>query len=395
MWEVLRNSAGDLSGLVVLDNVRHDVMSERVSILREGYGENTWPSKAGAVQDALNLFFDPVPDTGIPVVFVDRVAGRLLAKKACEQSGATTQRLGGGRGYALSIPTRERAVWLDDRLHVARALCDINAEHTGREDANPFLRNGWTPALQAQVDAAARVARAKANGKGEDVKRDTGRYFVMHLPPYALPAIEDPHLHDRIDRAIARHTDSPGFRRGWQAKHDLWCRGDESFSMTMRSFHLGALEMGERRFGRLVIIKDKPTKGALLKPAAFSPEFGKVMLGRYFNVERRAQDPKGWGLQDYERECFAGNEEALDTPVFYTLAGMACRQRRRARCSPGSSARPGSSAASATPGCTWGVTTGSSGRSTTSRRWTSRRPSRSGCGRRWASMSGGATSRAG
>jgi len=323
MFEVLRPSSGDLFGTVLLNGRPHDHLTDLVAIHLEGYDADVRRGKVAAIEDCLNLYFDPIPGTEIPIVFADKMAGRMLIKNSTLATHAEmkVKRKGEvGAGYTFSIDSRTHAVWVDERLHVGRALGDIEAHMTRRTDVNCFVRDGWSPGVQAQIDAARRVANANA-GEGDVVKRDTGRYFSVHLPPYALPAIDDPFLHDRIFRAISRHANSPGFQRGWQAKHDLWCRGDEAFSMTFRSLHLGAIELGETSFGRLVVIKDKPTSKVLIKPAAFSPEFAKTFYGQYLNVERRAQDANGWGLKEYEAACFAGDEQALNSHVFLTLTG--------------------------------------------------------------------------
>lgn len=319
MFEVFRDPFSELYGVVTLDNEVHEGLSEILVMLREAYEVSTWENLLPVIERALNQFFSVIPGTRIPVIFVDKSAGRLLIKKRCADLGAEwKRRQPAGFGFKAILQERAAAVRLDTQIHLGRALTDIALEHGQALDGNPFVRDGYDPEAQRRIN---KMERAKAADGAEYKAMDTGRYFSVHIAKYDPPRVGDPRLHDRVDRALSKHCPSIGVYRGWQTVYDLWCRGDEAYSMTMRSLFLGARELDESGFGRLVVIKDKPTGPALVKLAAFSESFSKVFYETYFDGERREQDPRGWGVKEYEEACWAGDEAALDTPVFYTLTG--------------------------------------------------------------------------
>lgn len=329
-WEVLRVGAGEHAGTVLLDGVPHKKFCEAAFIYREGRAEETLRRALQTFELALNAFVDVIPGSTEPVCFHDRQTGRLLVNRGMEGMGATLKRKKQpGAGYLVSHASRADLI---DRLLVpTRAVLDICVDLGHAKDGNMLVQDGWNAASQFQVNEAARMARDA--GHPIPFRRSTGRYYSVELPTYVPPdPTLDPHLRDRQDRALKKHGGSIGVYRGWQLKEDLRSRGDEAFSMTFRSLHLGAVACGWTNFGRLVIIKDKPTGDKLVKPAAMTPEYAPVFFNKYIDEERRALDPRGWGLAEYEAACFAGDEEALDAPVFYTsdLTGLSADTARYA-----------------------------------------------------------------
>lgn len=314
MFQVIRT--GELRGTVLFENCIHHDLTDDVAELRTGYEASTWDDRLPELERALNDFFPCVAGTDIPVVFVDRVAGRKLVVDRCRDFGDMSRRSPAGFGFRLSPATRAEAVTVDNRLHLARSLLDVSVENEHAFAGNAFVRDGFDPEAQRRTNA---IQRSRMADDAEWVPFDTGRYVSVKMPAWKPKTSGDPHQYERIDRAMAKHCTSVGVHRGWQAGYDLWSRGDEAFSMRVRSLALGAEELGEKRFGRLVKIKDKPTGPALVKSAAFSPSFEKVFYDTYFDVERRAQDPRRWGRAEYEKAWLDGDQEALDAPVFYNL----------------------------------------------------------------------------
>ena len=315
MYEILSESRFDPHPIVTLDHERHEDMTEVVRALREGYEPSTWENYGREAEYVLNRFFAVAPGTRKPIIWIDRIAGAKLVRNACEAAGAEIKRKSEpGAGYRVIFATRTTAVQVDTQLNLARKMTDIAADLRFATDGNCFVRAGYDPEMHR---------RAQRRVTGDDVKarpvRDTGRYFAVPIPGRAAPVVDDPRLHDRIDSAFRRYGTNVCVYHGWRTKEDVRCRGDEAFGMTFRSLFEGARAAGEHHFGRVLLLKDKPTGPVLTKLGAFTQDYAHVFYQNYIDGDRRAFDPRGWGRAEYEKACWAGDEEALDTPIFYTL----------------------------------------------------------------------------
>jgi hypothetical protein len=312
MYEIIYSSASDLAPLIALENRYHEVLTDAIAEIVPTYEEKTWHrSYRVLAQEALNDFFVPVPGTEIPAIFVDRELGvKLVRERLGEYGGTVVRKTQAGAGNRVTFgEDRAAAVRADRKLHLARIIFDVAAEAGAPRVGSPFVREGWTP--DASVGGRA---------GGRDGKRwisDTGRLWSVFVPEYEINASGDPHLHAKIDVAFRRFGTKICVRRGWQAKEDWRCRGSEGFEATFRSLYEGARMANEARFARLALLPDKPTGPELVKLAAFSRGFAPVFYDEYLDGERKELDPNGWGREEYEKACWAGDQAALDAPLFY------------------------------------------------------------------------------
>jgi hypothetical protein len=312
-YEVMRGTDEPLDGTVMLDGRPHEALTICALDIRGGLSASTWANRAPVLEEALNTFFEPAGQTRIPILFVHEDLGRAHIRARLEAGDATVKRQGThDASYLVSHPTR--ATRIDRMLNLGRMTCDRYGELLRPGTPNPFVRAGYSPEL---ARAANRVARADAERRGVPFEgADTGRQFRVDLKPYAPPRTDDPRLRDRVHRALSKHCREVSVLRAKQTQDDLKCRPSEAVEMTFESLTLGAQRLGERRFGRYLIIKDKPSGDDLVKPATLSEQGMELLHGTWIDDERKARDPNGWGLADYERECFAGNPAALAAPVF-------------------------------------------------------------------------------
>lgn len=306
MFEIATFSADDLDMAVCWDSRYHALLTDATIQVAEGYEPGTWKDYRVIAQEAFNDFLTPVAGTSVPVCFVDPVAGTKLVYARLKELGArVTRKEVAGAGYDVSFgEDRAKAVRTDRKLNLVRRIVDC----VGFDGKPPscFVRAGYVPG----------GAEARRTANGGWVK-DTGRVFSVHVPKYTINTSGDPHLHDRIDAAFDRFGTTPCVQHAWRAKEDVVSRGGEMIEATFRSLAVGAEQAGERRFGRLLMLRNKPTGStALTKLAAFT-EAGADEFYSFVDGVRRDLDPRGWGVAEYEAACFAGDPEALNAPLFF------------------------------------------------------------------------------
>ncbi len=310
-------SSGPAAGTVLLDNQVHGPLSSVVALIMQSYQKSTWAKRAPRLEAALNAFFQPVEGTSIPVPFVHADLARDLIMESLQREATVVPKGGGRVGYNVSHDTDIERI--DQELHQGRKICDqaILGGHSVAE--NPFLLPGLTPAMLRALNAANKVATR--DDQERDYRQDTGRYFSIERPPREAPRVDDPKLFDKVDRALAKHCPDTSMLRASQMQGSIISRPSETIEMTFASPTLGAQMIGKAEFCRLLIIKDKLTGPKLLKPAVIKRGFAPVFYEDWIDNERREHDPRGWGLAEYQRECFAGNPEALAAPIFLNTEG--------------------------------------------------------------------------
>ncbi|NJR80057.1 hypothetical protein [Sphingomonas corticis] len=310
MFEIATFSKDDLDMAVCWANRYHPILTEATIQVAEGYEVGTWRDYRVLAEEALNDYFIPVPGTDVPVCFVDPdAASKLVVTRLKDQGARVARKAEAGAGYDISFgDDRAKAVRIDRKLNLARRIFDC-ADFEGKP-SNCFVRAGYVPSN----------AEARRTASGGYV-RDTGRFFSVTVPKYTINTSGDPHLHDRIEAAFERHGTTPCVRHAWRAKEDLISRGGEVIEGTFRSLFMGAKELGETRFGRLLKIRNKPTGDTELTKLASFTVAGADRFYSYVDVVRRSMDPRGWGVEEYEAACFAGDEEALNAPLFFNHYG--------------------------------------------------------------------------
>lgn len=316
-YKILRN--GELDGHVLLDNSPHGVLTDCMLLSKSGYEATTWASRAPRAEKALNRFFLPVGDTRIPIAFVHADLARNLVIEQLELSGAVIRPKGrNGIGYMVEHPTDIQQI--DKELVQAARICDaaITAGHSITE--NPFLYPGYSPGMASVIRSQTRAITR--NDEEPNYSADSFRYFSVSRATKAPPRTNDPHLFDRVDRALEKNCNDVVMVYAQKTQGALISRVSEAVEVTFRSLTLGAQLIGATSFGRLLVIKDKPTGSDLVKPAVMTKDHEPVFYGEWIDGERRERDPRGWGVADYERECFAGNPEALSAAVFITKKGV-------------------------------------------------------------------------
>ncbi|RXD04852.1 hypothetical protein EQZ23_06840 [Sphingomonas sp. UV9] len=311
MYEVHHKHRYDRKPIVTLNQRYHEALTTAAAIVLEPYEDSTVEQTLPAIEGCLNLFFDPMPFSTNPIVMTDLELGtRLIREKIKSIKGKLARKAVIGMGSTISFDDdRAKARQVDRLIAIGRML--IDGVPANARCHNPFVREGYVPQRSSAVK----------NASGRIVS-DTGRLYSVSMPAYEINVSGDPHLAEKIDKAFKRYSDKRSVHFAWKAKQSLISRGREAFEASMRSLYEGAIKAGEECFGRVWLLPDKPTGAKeLVKLAALTADFTPSFYGDYMDGIRKEMDPNGWGLKDYERECWAGNEEALNAPIFLNTYG--------------------------------------------------------------------------
>lgn len=317
MYVVFKLKTEDAGYAVLRHGRSWGAMTEITRNMEESYAKTTWKRIVPQIGAVLNTFFaTPTPDVE-PAVFTDRHDGQAAIREALEKLECTFRRKRPSRfGYMVEHPTRAKQI--DTMICLGRVIFEECYDAGLTSVENPFVIEGWTPAHEKQLRSIKRENRRSNPAGTHDFKVETGRFFSVASTGWVPKRTDDPKYRERIDAKLAIHS-PPGTLAAHRTQHALWCRPSEAITMPFRSLQLGAEALGAKGFGQLVKIADKNSNGALVKWAATPPGFTEHF--DYIDGPRRAMDPNGWGRADYERECAAGNEAALASPIFLNTRG--------------------------------------------------------------------------